>query len=126
MDIKVGDYIRTTDGIIGKVVDTFTNIYPEPWEIVLDNGIDLHEEDLANRDIQIKSHSENLIDLIDTGDYINGYKVIHIDREAPNNVYEGIELDMNNNYEYQFIAKNKIKSILTKEQYEQNCYKVEE
>ena len=37
---------------------------------------------------------------------------------------ECIELDLNNNYQYNFISIRQIKTILTKEQFEANCYKV--
>ena len=37
---------------------------------------------------------------------------------------ECIELDLNSNYQYNFISIRQIKTILTKEQFEANCYKV--
>lgn len=40
------------------------------------------------------------------------------------NKTECIELDLNNNYQYNFISIRQIKTILTKEQFEANCYKV--
>lgn len=55
---------------------------------------------------------------------VNGYKVISIDTNAPNDVKECIELDRNNAYEYQWISKNEIETILTHEQYNANCYRV--
>ena len=39
---------------------------------------------------------------------------------------ECIELDLNNNYQYNFISIRQIKTILTKESYMANCYKVGE
>ena len=69
--------------------------------------------------------AENIIDLIEVGDYVNGYKVISIDTNAPNDCKECIELDRNNTYEYQWISRNEIETILTKELYKANCYTVE-
>lgn len=56
---------------------------------------------------------------------MNGYKVISIDKNTPNGCVECIELDRNNVYEYQFISRDAIKTILTHEQFETNCYKIE-
>ncbi len=55
---------------------------------------------------------------------MNGYKVISVDKNAPENCIECIELDRNNAYEYQFISSKDIQSILTHEQFEANCYKI--
>lgn len=41
-----------------------------------------------------------------------------------NDTTECIELDLNSNYQYNFISIRQIQTILTKEQYESNCYKV--
>lgn len=63
--------------------------------------------------------------MIEVGDYVNRYKVISIDINVPNDCKECIELDRNNTYEYQWISRNEIKTILTKELYQANCYTVE-
>lgn len=55
---------------------------------------------------------------------MNGYKVIAIDYNAPESRIECIELDRNNAYEYQFISKKDVRTILTHELYEANAYKV--
>lgn len=55
---------------------------------------------------------------------MNGYKVIAIDYNAPESRIECIELDRNNAYEYQFISKKDVRTILTHELYESNAYKV--
>ena len=72
----------------------------------------------------IVKHSKNIIDLIKIDDYVNGYKVISIDYDVINPHIECIELDLNNNYQYNFISINQIKSIVTKEQFEQVQYKI--
>ena len=55
---------------------------------------------------------------------MNGYKVIAIDYNAPESRIECIELDRNNAYEYQFISKKDVRTILTHEVFEANAYKV--
>ena len=72
----------------------------------------------------IVKHSKQLIDLIECGDFVNGYKVISVDYDVMNDTTECIELDLNSNYQYNFISIRQIKTILTKEQMEANCYKV--
>ena len=111
--IEVEEYVRSKIGSIGKV----TKIEEDKF---------LYE----NRTLitwvgNVIKHSKNIIDLIEVGDYVNGYKVISIDTNAPNDCKECIELDRNNTYEYQWISRNEIKTILTKEQYKANCYTVE-
>lgn len=61
----------------------------------------------------IKSHSKNIIDLIEVGDYVNGEYVVEISQNK-----EIITEP------YHFIKH--IDNILTHEMYEQNCYKIGE
>ena len=117
--MKIGDYVRTDDGLIGKVVS-------EPYEYKDSIGCDI---DFGNNDIYneyemyqiiIKS-SPNIIDLIEVGDYVNGR---YVDKyqgklgnfcELPNGKWEFIEIS-NEHY--------LISSIVTKEQFERCEYKV--
>ena len=41
-----------------------------------------------------------------------------------NDTTECIELDLNSNYQYNFISIRQIQTILTRESYMANCYKV--
>ena len=102
--IEVGEYVRTKKGKIFQ--------YGKGRAYL-------------GKDNEIVKHSKNIIDLIEVGDYVNGYKVISIDTNAPNDCKECIELDRNNTYEYQWISRNEIETILTKELYQANCYTVE-
>lgn len=120
MDIKVGEYVRINDDFrlialgIGKII----RINQDTIYVKMN-----FELPFAFKIENIAKHSNNLIDLLEVGDYINGYKVISVDKDAPENCIECIELDRNNAYEYQFISSKNIKSILTHEQFEANCYK---
>ena len=116
MEIEVGEYVRTFNGLIGKVTQLTDS---GNYAIRIYNGAEYVVRAV------IAKHSKNIIDLIEVGDYVNGYKVISIDTNAPNDCKECIELDRNNTYEYQWISRNEIKTILTKEQYQANCYTVE-
>lgn len=104
MNIEVGEYIRT-NGIIGKVEQIGNSLF---W---LEDGSNYS---LSNKSIK---HSKNIIDLIEIGDYVNG-KRIH-------------KIDKGQNYCYLYYGNCKtfvdyqIKTILTKEMYEANCYTVE-
>lgn len=73
-DISVGDYVRTKDGIIGKVFEeddigskgvcidnSFFDDYAEITDFVYYENI--------------LKHSFNIIDLIEVGDYVNGILV---------------------------------------------------
>ena len=68
-------------------------------------------------------HSNNILDLIEVGDIVNGYRVTDkylFAGEKP--VLETEGNDMN----CKCLCGKDIKTILTKEQYEANCYKVKE
>ena len=121
MEIRVGEYVRINNDFrlialgIGKII----RINQDTIYVKMN-----FELPFAFKIENIAKHSNNLIDLLEVGDYINGYKVISVDKDAPENCIECIELDRNNAYEYQFISSKNIKSILTHEQFEANCYKI--
>lgn len=74
---------------------------------------------------KIVKHSKQLIDLIEVGDYVNGREVKHIA------MFEGfpdypklIFVDETHLIPDDTCENDEIKTILTKEQFEANCYKV--
>lgn len=112
--IEVGEYVRTKDGKIDKVINSnfYMSIYVE-----CEKGLCLIES--------IVKHSKQLIDLIECGDYVNGRKVKHI------GIFEGfpdypklIFVDETHLIPSDTCENDEIKTILTKELYEANCYKV--
>ena len=128
MKIEVGEYVRTIDGFIG-VFDRYskrpdTSIYKSPFNcfIKLQNRKTPLQ---CHRDYIVK-HSKIISEIVEVGDYVNGYKVISIDYDVIDNKTECIELDLNNNYQYNFISARQIKSIVTHEQMASIEYKVEE
>lgn len=120
--IEVNDYVRTKDGTIGKVIK------------VLSNRVFLNSLGYAVLIKDIVKHSKQLIDLVEVGDYVNGHKVINILKNKINNN----KLIVLGNMDYEFetekeliemngiklLGDKEIQTILTKEQYLANCYKV--
>lgn len=109
--IEVNEYVRFNNGEIGKVIDIKENpsriVYSEYGEIGLISDI--------------VKHSKQLIDLIEVEDIVNGMEVLDIHK--PRDLWEPIEIRVDSRYT-NFILAEDIKTILTKESYMANCYKV--
>lgn len=109
--ISVNEYVRTKNGVIDKVDALYG---------MIENTV--HLENLKWFDIKnIVKHSKQLIDLIEVGDIVNGMEVLDIYK--PRDLWEPIEIRIDSRYT-NFILAEDIKTILTKEQYLANCYKV--
>ena len=109
MKIEVGEYVRT-NGIIGKVEQIGNSLF---W---LEDGSNYS---LFNKSIK---HSKNIIDLIEVGDYVNGNEVLDkylLNGEIPVLETTGDETNV------KCMCEGDIRIILTKEQYQANCYTVE-
>ena len=111
-EIKVGEYIRTKeDGIcklIAKEMDAdaeFCGYVDRPFWL---------------RENYIVKHSPNIIDLIEHDDYVNGCRVFEV-KEKGVAVYLKLENGCNT---YEFIAKGEIKSIVTHQQFNSIKYEV--
>ena len=117
-NIRKDDYVRLNTGNIVKVIGIKANtvnkraiyygFYKQDW---FDSAA-------------VENFSDNIINLIEVGDFVNGYRVISVDYDVMDDTTECIELDLNNNYQYNFISIRQIQTIITKEQYMANCYKV--
>lgn len=121
MKLEEGMYIRNEDGYILNL--TKENIYG-------------YKSLIGNSNIKIKSH--NIIDLIEVGDYVNGYKIdyINLNCETPflrsnqpyrvdNTLYSTlIEKGKDYNQPLHFYEED-IKSIVTKEQFDSMKYEVD-
>ena len=73
---------------------------------------------------EIVKHSKQLIDLIEVGDYVNGYRVINVINEGICPSGKCIDIDSSKDSSECTLWEEDIKTILTKEQMEANCYKV--
>lgn len=107
-DIEVGEYVRTENGIIDKV-DSLCGM--------IENTVYLKQQSLWFNMDCIVNHSKQLIDLIEFGDIVNGIKVIYKGLGKNNNV-----VSFDNGHDE--VKLKDIKTILTKEIYMANCYKV--
>ena len=100
MELRVGDYVRTEEFGISRV-KWFDNNEP-----ILENGFTALQKEYKS--------SPNIIDLIEVGDYVNGYDVEYVDYKDKMVICYGATLD-----------EEDIKSIVTKEMYSSVEYRVE-
>ena len=129
--IEVHEYVRTDEGEIAKV----TSVAKETLGETL--GIDEYRDiGFCNTEPYVKGniikHSKELIDLIEGGDIVNKELVISI-IDITNDKEEIIGRKLITQYRSaqftgldikHYIYVNDIKTILTKEEYLANCYKV--
>lgn len=122
--IEVGEYIRTKDGRIDKV-DRYSIgccVYH------CKNGMCIDECETVGIPISdIKKHSSNIIDLIEVGDYVNGYKILDIADSIYKNskrilIYRNEKEKYERwiyiqEYDGKIHTQDDIKSIVTKEQF---------
>ena len=113
MELKEGMYVRTKKGI-GRVTEYTKH---ESWGYIVkvlgQYSCYTHTSNGELSDV-IKAR-DNLIDLIEVGDYVNGYRVTYV---YPNL----IKVDSTDIWE---IHPHDIKSIVTKEQFASVKYEVE-
>ena len=119
-------YVRTDLGNIGKIVEEYTHqnnkvSYPEPQEWVLDTGYILNEA-MTYKNEEITTASHNIIDLIEVGDYVNGYPVYET-IDHPDNTRAIVIADDNKSIIWEESSQY-IKSIVTKEMFESMKYEV--
>lgn len=129
MDIKVGDFIRTKKGIIGKLKRIELDEIDKnlKWYVFDKKRPDMNiiDEIYINKPY-ITKYSKNLIDLIEVGDIVE-YQVNSLSKLKIGRVKSYRDARSNKEYlgvEGFDITKIYIKSILTHEQYNANCYKV--
>lgn len=117
-DIKVGELVRLKSGRIDKVI--YNNCYMQQY-IDCERGLYLRDN--------ITKHSFNLTDLIEVGDYVNGNKIISLKGDIRlsdvNDEDDFCYTDYSDEYgEWYGFREDEVKTILTHEQFEANCYKV--
>ena len=115
--MNIGDYVRLNNCVYDIVViNRIAEIYEDT--ILTENDGSMYQGEYTKEEI-IKS-SPNIIDLIEVGDYVNGSKVVDIAHAPTKTIYteqkEACELIP--------ITKDKLKSILTKEQFEAIKYEI--
>lgn len=147
-EIEVNEYVRTKEGLIEKIkkfIPHYTKGKREGQEVEENfllmgkeqckfiESIDYRippcypsDEEWEKIKKYIVKHSKQLVDLIEVGDYVNGSKVLAVMEDMETGE---LHLEMTSNYTNEEIGDctiydKDIKTILTKEQFEANCYKV--
>ena len=120
-EIEVNEYVRTKDGIIDKV-ERFS-VGCCVWHC--ENGMCIDECNCIGTHLEdIVKHSKQLIDLIEEGDIVNGYRVINVINEGPCPSGKCVDIDSSKDSIECTLWEEDIKTILTRESYMANCYKV--
>lgn len=114
--MKVNDYVRTEWGDIEKIIkidneNIIVNIEED------EEGITYCKMCYKN---EIKKSSPNIIDILEVGDYVNGYLVIEKDI---NNELRYIDLKDRN---MKYVKYLDVKSIVTKEMFSSIEYEVKQ
>lgn len=114
-DIEVGEYVRINNDFrlialgIGKVI----GINKDSIHVKMN-----FELPFSFLNENIAKHSKQLTDLIECGDFVNGFPILEP-------IYNGNTMyGIDEGYENFKRSFGEIKTILTKEQFEANCYKV--
>lgn len=111
-----GMYARTTNGILGIIVNANSDELINGPEIEVNERIYCVERD------SIKDIKENIKDLIEVGDYVNGYRI--------DNIVNGMLVHRSNGIDRSGILspiaqyENDIKTIVTNEQFKSIEYEV--
>lgn len=129
MELEVGKFVRTKDGTIGKIIaidlakprqEKYPN-HPSKkyWRDKI--LISCYKGWITIQNI-IKA-SYNIIDILEKGDYVNGYLVTYVYKPDGNEVFR-IEIERDTLKGHIIDKSSQIKSIVTKEQMEKMAYKV--
>ena len=123
-EIKVGEYVRTTNKGIRQIamIDNHKTVNKYLYYI----GEDFEGKSYAYiKTTEILKHSFNLIDLIEVGDIVNRHLIIdkHEDTDEYGNDFWCLIIE-DDSLLNRSIREENIQTILTKEQFEDNCYKV--
>lgn len=121
MKLEVGMYVRTEKGMMAKIIlkeDVSGSLHKEEIVFILDNG-----NRLALNSRKVIKAGYNIIDLIEEGDYVNGYKVSFKDKDYKPFVQCDYPVQCGTTNHYRFYEEG-IKDIVTKEQFESMKYEV--
>ena len=127
--MNIGDYIRLNKNNAERVgIDRIRRIDKhEKYNVYY---FEKYNGCVSNPEYMVIKSSPNIIDLIEVGDYVNGMKITNIWK---NDETEDIEIEFNKKDSYLYvknwnyesrIEEYKIKSIVTKEQFESMEYKL--
>lgn len=123
-ELRENMYVRTKDGIIAKVdyIDNDTIFFDKELHRTYGDSIDFLEKDNLER---IVKASYSIIDILEEGDYVNGYKVSLKGYDYAHFVQCDYPVENGTTNHYKFYEQA-IKSVVTKQQFENMEYKVGE
>ncbi len=129
LELKENMYIRNCYGRIAKIEYIEDNTaYCDNWLYQSYEDyitfINLNDEEDIN---EITKASYNIIDILEEGDYVNGYKVARVGGTYHGRKDKAIYCDYQQNEKINkwiMIYDDEIKSIVTKKQFEQMSYEV--
>ena len=131
-EIKAGEYVRSlVNGEISKVLEV-SNLLEEPNIKYYKTGKFTgfcstedynvkHSSNIIDLIVKGEKHSSNIIDLIEVGDFVNGYRVIDI--KGGYLYIDKINLDTEL---YETLVDYQVFSVVTKEQFANAEYRLEE
>lgn len=124
MKLEVGQFARLKSGYICKIINI--NDFREPN---MKYGVEANylKDVMFIGDDDVVKASYNIIDILEKGDYVNGYKVSFIGEDYIQEKFVQCDypVEVGSTNHYRFYEKD-IYSIVTKEQMEQMAYKVGE
>lgn len=133
MKLEVGKWCRTKKGTIFKIIGGNVDM----WEIDIDysylskcenedyNSYAYNKNNSLFEELVVKT-SYNIIDILEVGDYVNGKYIIQVSKTFGLLFIETTYYDeVSGEEKHKFIKKEKIKSIVTKEQFEKMSYGLE-
>ncbi|MBQ4263118.1 MAG: hypothetical protein IJB83_02600 [Bacilli bacterium] len=137
MKLEVGMYVRTKNGSIDKIIDTTEEWYElegdedeKPYKIYklnhyyYDDEFDEDTKWFLERFFVKASH--NIIDILEVGDYVNGYYVTTGSKSGGCSLGSIYIAEIDGLGLHKKLYEKDIKSIVTKEQFEVMQYKVGE
>ena len=135
MRLQVGMYVRTKDGVIAKcdeIIKNFDISFDREVFKAFDNDTpDVIEIPWIFKNEYIKKYSFDIIDLIEVGDYVNGYMVMNIieadicgDEKLTDRKII-IEDSSYIAYGRTLLSNNDINYVVTKEQFDSMKYVIE-
>lgn len=127
-EIEVGDFVRTKDGYIAKVIeiDEDGDYYTFDNYVQIDHGdkfYSLYKEELKN----IKTYSKIKSEIVEVGDYVNGKLVVEVlelvltDKKHQERVVF-VNRDEKCTLAPLIITNKDIKTIVTKESFKEREY----
>lgn len=124
--IEVNEYVRTKNKGIRKI-DRIDNDKTINKYLYFTGKEDFEGKEYGIiKTTDIVKHSKQLIDLIEEGDIVNGYRVINVINEGLCLSGKCVDIDSSKDSSECTLWEEDIQTILTKESYMANCYKVGE